>query len=333
MIPAARFLAMEMGREADEPAASLHRNPVLSKKVEPDFLSLSCPQPSTTVWMEIQVFYVRVSCLSLENAPEFLTIRCAAKVSGSSFEINRVRVSCAQEATLALRRDRMDTKSQEAIYVCTDRLRTTGSLPFKICHGEETLICGTIEKSDPWPDGQWLDGFGILCKAGWSMECKCALSSSGCAFMKRKGDSGVLEAPPSMEVCVAGRYSSSPVILTQIVHLVVRRRHSRRLTLDAIPEVDESERGRHGSVLTTLSSQMEEHTFYQELDLRSARSLAVYEPGVYLEGDDGELTWFNTGVRVGVGIGLGMCVGIGISVGLLMRGYQATTKALRRRLL
>lgn len=48
-------------------------------------------------------------------------------------------------------------------------------------------------------------------------------------------------------------------------------------------------------------------------------------------GEDGQLTWFNAGVRVGVGIGLGMCLGIGIGVGLLMRSYQATTRNFRRR--
>lgn len=47
--------------------------------------------------------------------------------------------------------------------------------------------------------------------------------------------------------------------------------------------------------------------------------------------EDGQLTWFNAGVRVGVGIGLGMCLGVGIGVGLLMRSYQATTRNFRRR--
>lgn len=47
--------------------------------------------------------------------------------------------------------------------------------------------------------------------------------------------------------------------------------------------------------------------------------------------EDGQLSWFNAGVRVGVGIGLGMCVGLGIGVGLLMRSYQATTRSFKRR--
>lgn len=56
-----------------------------------------------------------------------------------------------------------------------------------------------------------------------------------------------------------------------------------------------------------------------------------YPDEMYNNGEDGELTWFNAGVRVGVGIGLGMCLGVGIGVGLLMRSYQATTRNFRRR--
>lgn len=59
----------------------------------------------------------------------------------------------------------------------------------------------------------------------------------------------------------------------------------------------------------------------------------LYTGDEYLEGEDGELSWFNAGVRVGVGIGLGVCVGVGIGVGLLVRTYQGTTRNFRRRLL
>ncbi|KAK6245399.1 hypothetical protein SCA6_008489 [Theobroma cacao] len=53
----------------------------------------------------------------------------------------------------------------------------------------------------------------------------------------------------------------------------------------------------------------------------------------YIDGEDGELSWFNAGVRVGVGIGLGVCLGIGIGVGLLVRTYQSTTRNFKRRLI
>lgn len=55
-----------------------------------------------------------------------------------------------------------------------------------------------------------------------------------------------------------------------------------------------------------------------------------YSENMYL-GEDGQLSWFNAGVRVGVGIGLGMCVGVGLGVGLLMRSYQTITRNLQRR--
>lgn len=70
-----------------------------------------------------------------------------------------------------------------------------------------------------------------------------------------------------------------------------------------------------------------------ELDDYESEGKAGY--GFYSEdmyhGEDGQLSWFNAGVRVGVGIGLGMCVGVVIGVGLLMRSYQTTTRNLRRR--
>lgn len=52
-----------------------------------------------------------------------------------------------------------------------------------------------------------------------------------------------------------------------------------------------------------------------------------------MEREDGELSWFNSGVRVGVGIGLGICLGIGVGVGLLVRTYQATSRTLRRQII
>lgn len=52
----------------------------------------------------------------------------------------------------------------------------------------------------------------------------------------------------------------------------------------------------------------------------------------YMDGEDGELSWFNAGVRVGVGLGLGICLGIGVGVGLLVRTYKATTHNFKRRL-
>lgn len=311
----------------------------LPKKMEPDFLGLGFSMPPAP-WLEVRVFYVRVNCCSLEDAPETLTIKYGPRPVASTFEINGSRVPATDEPTLILRRDRVDTESSEATYVGTDKLRTTGSLSFEVCHKEETLICGAMENSESWLDGQGIDRIGAIgtlsksYKAGWVMECRCAISSPACVFLKRKGapDSmNVNFSSPLMEVYVAGRYSGAPVVLTQTVELMVRRKLGRRNTLDSIPEVDELERSSSHSTLADLASQVEEQSFYQELDRKRAVLLGGYGQDSYMEGDEGEITWFNAGVRVGVGIGLGMCVGIGIGVGLMMRAYQSTTRNLRRR--
>lgn len=66
---------------------------------------------------------------------------------------------------------------------------------------------------------------------------------------------------------------------------------------------------------------------YEDEDYNS-----LYSRTTYADGEDGELSWFNAGVRVGVGIGLSVCLGIGIGVGLLVKTYQGTTSHFRRRL-
>ena len=67
-----------------------------------------------------------------------------------------------------------------------------------------------------------------------------------------------------------------------------------------------------------------------EYELDGKIGSSYYSEDMYV-GEDGQLPWFNAGVRVGVGIGLGMCLGVGIGVGLLMHSYQATTRGFRRR--
>lgn len=55
------------------------------------------------------------------------------------------------------------------------------------------------------------------------------------------------------------------------------------------------------------------------------------QPSADYVDEDGELSWFNEGVKVGVGISVGVCIGIGIGVGLLIRTYQATSRSFKRR--
>ena len=68
-------------------------------------------------------------------------------------------------------------------------------------------------------------------------------------------------------------------------------------------------------------------------DLPTGDTGAGYGLGIHGEGaDDGELSWFNAGVRVGVGLGLGICIGVGIGVVIIVRTYQSTRRTVRRHL-
>ncbi|KAF2315263.1 hypothetical protein GH714_038637 [Hevea brasiliensis] len=103
--------------------------------------------------------------------------------------------------------------------------------------------------------------------------------------------------------------------------------------LDAIPEDDEMEKEQNGvgiNGLVRLRKVQIAESDGDECELDGKITSRYYSEDMY-HGEDGQLSWFNAGVRVGVGIGLGMCLGIGIGVGLLMRSYQATTRNFRRR--
>jgi hypothetical protein len=63
----------------------------------------------------------------------------------------------------------------------------------------------------------------------------------------------------------------------------------------------------------------QQHSYYERLRLED-----------YGDGEDGELTWFTAGVRVGVGLGLGLMLGVGIGVGLMVKTYHTTTRTLKR---
>eukprot|EP00850_Spirogloea_muscicola_P016949 SM000141S00893 [mRNA] locus=s141:262725:263464:+ [translate_table: standard] len=145
-------------------------------------------------------------------------------------------------------------------------------------------------------------------------------------------------AHPSMEVCMVARYNAMPIILTETVRLTARRRNVRHAALDAIAEEDD-DGGRLRDSASMCSTDDEDAERGHALSYAGKQPVAFggfydlhpLEGGLgYTEGEDGELSWFNAGVRVGVGLGLGTCLGLGIGVGLMIRTYQTTARSLRR---
>ncbi|CAN1309052.1 Uncharacterized protein At1g01500 [Linum perenne] len=275
---------------------------------------------STSSWLEIRLFYVRITPCVIDTVPDHLILRHLRQETTTPLQINGSKIPADDSATVILRRDRLDKESSEVTYVSTDSVRVTGALEFEVLEeeeeksGSELLLCGSFERME----SAWAENDS---KTGWSMECYVAASVG-----PRTGASA-----PAIEVYIAGCCGGVPVILTKtiVVSRSPRKKLSRHATLDAIPEDEE------------LDLKKEDDEMKKQIDGESGED--DYEPDIKLGtryynedmyyGEDGQLTWFNAGVRVGVGIGLGMCVGVGIGVGLLMRSYQATTSNIRRRFL
>uniref|UniRef100_A0A1J3DHA4 Erythronate-4-phosphate dehydrogenase family protein n=1 Tax=Noccaea caerulescens TaxID=107243 RepID=A0A1J3DHA4_NOCCA len=269
-------------------------------------------------WLDLRVFYVRISNFTVEDStPEVLTVNLIPLDRDTLLEINGVRMSMYSEGCSSqLRRDRVDKKTEEATYVSTDNIRLTGSVKFEVFDRNELVLSGTLEMSD-------INGFTGESKDRWSMDCEAAIAA-GSGFLKEKSKNGqeLLPLLPTIEVYVTGCFSGTPIILTKTLQLGQRKKHSRRMALDSIPEYETAEPQKNTS---------------SELDFQAAGYYKEeYQGDMYWRSEeciDGEMSWFNAGVRVGVGIGLGVCVGLGIGVGLLVRTYQSTTRNFRRRLL
>ncbi|XP_050363678.1 uncharacterized protein At1g01500-like [Argentina anserina] len=274
-------------------------------------------------WLDVRVFYVRISKCEIEDsAPEFLTVNHIPLDADTLLEVNGVRTSMYLDgATTLLRRDRLDKKSEEATFVSTDSIRMTGSVKFEVFSKDVIVLSGVLELCDS-------NGFTAETdhhSPRWSMNCETNIIAST-GFFKAKQFTGSESATSSIEVYIAGSFLGTPTILTKNL-LLPWKKHMRKGLLDSIPEYEATEDQNNNP--DSFAFQEPEY-----LDLKSEHGENnLYYPGTYWEGEDGELSWFNAGVRVGVGISLGICVGVGIGVGLLVQTYQGTRQSFRRRLL
>ncbi|KAK6136763.1 hypothetical protein DH2020_029476 [Rehmannia glutinosa] len=253
--------------------------------------------PSTTKvslqWLDLRVFYVRVS-------------KCVINDDSTP-------------------EDRLDRRSEEVTFVSTDCIRMTGSVKFEVFHKDMLVLSGTLELCHS-------NGFiGESNHQGqsWSMNCESDVLA-GTGFLKGNQNqyTGLDSASPAIEVYVAGSFLSSPIILTKALQLSYRKKQTRKGMLESIPEYEATQSREDDSSALTLPSR-----HYTEYKQQEEGHRSPYFGMEYLEGEDGELSWFNAGVRVGVGIGLSICLGVGIGVGLIVRTYQGTTRNFRRRLL
>ncbi|KAI4342389.1 hypothetical protein MLD38_027026 [Melastoma candidum] len=276
-------------------------------------------------WLELRVFYVRISkCEISDSIPESLTLNHIPLTRDTLLEVNGVRNGIYSDGvSTLLRRDRCDKRSEEIIFVSTDNVRMTNSVKFEVFDKDFLMLSGQLELCNT--NGCIQESRS--CPEKWILSCETeAIVGSG--IFKGRPFTGPESGSPTVEVYVAGAFSGMPIILTKTLHVGFRKKHSWNGTLGTIPEYESADSPReYGS---SLSMQMEE---YQNKTEGREEFGNLYSGAEYIEGEDGELTWFNAGVRVGVGIGLSVCLGIGLGVGILVRTYQGTARTFRRRLL
>lgn len=284
--------------------------------------------PRSLPWLDLRVFYVRLSNIEAdESTPEQLTLNHVPLTPDTIIEVNGRRSSIYSDwVSSVLRRDRVDKKSEEATFVSTDSIRINGSVRFEVCHRDDLLVCGVLELSD----GNGYVGNAKNHGRKWIMKCQ-PVKLGGTCFLKGKQHMNPESSSPTVEVYVAGCFSGTPIILTKTLQPSFRKKHQMKLMLDSIPEHEASVQEKEVSSEDSL--QPSDYQAYKRESDVGIDYNSMYSREDYIEREDGELSWFNAGVRVGVGIGLGICLGVGIGVGVMVRTYQATTKNFRRRLI
>ncbi|KAL3814138.1 hypothetical protein ACJIZ3_015406 [Penstemon smallii] len=303
----------------------LNENPVIANGHTIIRSQYSYYQPNNNLtlpipWFDLRVFYVRVSkCVIHDNStPDHLTLNHVPLNRDTLLESNGVRTSIYSDgASTLLKRDRLDRISEEVTFVSTDSIKMSGSVKFEVFHKDVMVLFGTLELCHS-------NGFVGESKSqrqvppSWIMNCESDILKSD-GFFQTGLESG---SPSTIEVYVAGCFSGSPIILTKTLELSHRRKQVRKGMLESIPEC-EVNRNRidHDSSTLTNTSRYDHPDYIAEEEF----CCSPYSGIEYLESEDGELSWFNAGVRVGVGIGLSVCLGLGIGVGLLVRTYQGTT--------
>lgn len=261
--------------------------------------------PNSLSWLDLRIFYVRTSKCEIDDdedsTPEYLTLNHVQLNPDTLTEVNGVRTGMYSDAeSILLRRDRVDKKSEEVTFVSTENIRTTGSVKFEVFRKDRILVLsGTLELCEERQHQQ---------QQRWNIRWES-------------------DFPSVVEVYVAGCYSGRPIILTNAPQQIGHRRRKpiKKGMLETIPEYYEDSYGFNMQVEDESENEAcEDHNCHPDMM-------------EYLEGDeeeeeeDGELSWFNAGVRVGVGIGLSVCLGIGIGVGLVVKAYQGTTGNFRMR--
>ncbi|URE29118.1 hypothetical protein MUK42_06544 [Musa troglodytarum] len=276
--------------------------------------------PKSSPWLDLKVFYVRLSNYEFnESIPEHLTIKHISLTADTILEVNGRRSGISSDCvSCLLRRDRIDKKSEEVTFVSTDCVRMTGSVRYDVCDGDDMLLSGVLELSNH----NDLDVELKKHKGKWSMRCHTVATA---AYHFYDGNIKGSEVPsPIIEVYVAGCSSGTPIILTKTIQLCCQKKHCRTLAQNSFLEDESMELKKEFPMEDVLKvSGYEAQRWEKDAD---TDYYSLHSDAAYIEEEDGELSWFNAGVKVGVGISVGVCLGIGIGVACSCCGVWSSSQ-------
>lgn len=189
-------------------------------------------------WLDVKVFYVRISKCEVDDlTPENLTLSHIPLNRDTLLEVNGVRTGIYSDGvSTILRRDRLDKKSEEVIFVSTDSVRMTNSVKFELFDRDALVLSGVLELCST--NGLIQEPRNFV--HGWSLTCETDITV-GSGFFRGRQLMGPESGSPTIEVYVAGSFSGTPIILTKTLQISSRKKHSRNGMLDAIPEYESTE--------------------------------------------------------------------------------------------
>ncbi|KAF2291169.1 hypothetical protein GH714_020481 [Hevea brasiliensis] len=91
-------------------------------------------------WLEIRLFYVRITPCVIDSVPDHLTLRHLRREISTPLEINGSTIPGVDSASVSLRRDRLNKESSEVTYVSTDSVRVTGAVEFEVLENKDLFL-------------------------------------------------------------------------------------------------------------------------------------------------------------------------------------------------
>ncbi|GLJ25902.1 hypothetical protein SUGI_0496600 [Cryptomeria japonica] len=170
-------------------------------------------------WLDLRVFYVRMSSCPFQKCPQFLSLHLLPRDFSVGLEVNGEHIAHSEIVASVLQRDRIDEESDEVTYVSTDSVRTTGLLRFEVYYKESLVICAKLERLYTG-----IEDFEKDEELEWSMDCSAAFRLVDWVSLRRSSELRPWsDSTPVMEVYVAGCSFERPVIFTKRLELVCRR--------------------------------------------------------------------------------------------------------------